>query len=772
MQDGLTTSARRLRQLSTEWPESCYERFNFHRSESLQELLSVVLSDQAPSVVVLAGEPGIGRGYLCRAAQHHAKTQGRSIGLWNLDLHGFEPEGQNPLADFHGQLSSREETEATREPEAMGLGQAKLFGQASEWAAALLSVLWQFEDPTGEFAELLSRPGHTKEHPRDDPETLRRLLFALTETQKLLVHVRDSDELPSSLRRWLIHQAERSPERLVLMISCPLEGVTEKVAASCSKPPMRLDLHALGQVELRESLDRFLAPNALSDDLVRSLAESSRGRPGLVANWLADLVEAGTLATGPQGQWRLRGESSEAASEGGTVQGFSSDLFAEAGRRIAQQPPELRKILQEVLTLAALGGAYVPLPAIYMHLQLDEESGDAVTDFVDDVLDDELGWLADCGFLHPSFPGLNVYAFTNSLIPQIILDQTPEFEREMSAASFLGFLGQRIRPGKRGIARWFLEIASHLGKDKQQPYQDQLSWWCTRSGAAALRDDIRADLGRGAVKPEEVWRTVAGAEYWPPYRRMALLEAFRDFMLGSEEAGNLSREQLIGVRILESQLYYSLGQYRESLNSCRLAKPLVEGERHIEGQVLNQKGLSALALGKVDSAQKDFKSAHELFGLLLGPEHPDTLSSQSNLASTYRDQGNYEEARKLHEEEWEICLRVLGPEHPNTLSSQANLASTYHAQGSYEKARDHHQGVWEILRRVLGPEHPHTLTSQANLASTYRAQGNHEKAGELNQAVWEALRRVLGPEHPETLIGRDILELSLQKIAVQKRQAS
>jgi len=33
---------------------------------------------------------------------------------------------------------------------------------------------------------------------------------------------------------------------------------------------------------------------------------------------------------------------------------------------------------------------------------------------------------------------------------------------------------------------------------------------------------------------------------------------------------------------------------------------------------------------------------------VLGPEHPDTLTSRNNLASGYRDLGRYEEAVALH----------------------------------------------------------------------------------------------------------------------------
>ena len=65
---------------------------------------------------------------------------------------------------------------------------------------------------------------------------------------------------------------------------------------------------------------------------------------------------------------------------------------------------------------------------------------------------------------------------------------------------------------------------------------------------------------------------------------------------------------------------------------------------------------------------------------VLGAEHPDTLTSMANLASTYRDQGRWKEAEELQAKELKICSRVLGAKHPSTLTSMNNLALTFKAQ--------------------------------------------------------------------------------------------
>ena len=53
----------------------------------------------------------------------------------------------------------------------------------------------------------------------------------------------------------------------------------------------------------------------------------------------------------------------------------------------------------------------------------------------------------------------------------------------------------------------------------------------------------------------------------------------------------------------------------------------------------------------------------------LGQQHPDTLTSMANLASTYWNQGRWQEAEELEVQVMETSLRVLGQEHPDTLTS-------------------------------------------------------------------------------------------------------
>ncbi|MBI2305836.1 MAG: tetratricopeptide repeat protein [Rhodocyclales bacterium] len=146
---------------------------------------------------------------------------------------------------------------------------------------------------------------------------------------------------------------------------------------------------------------------------------------------------------------------------------------------------------------------------------------------------------------------------------------------------------------------------------------------------------------------------------------------------------------------------------------------------------------------------------------VLGEEHPETLTSINNLASTLQAQGDLAEARALLESALAIRRRVLGEEHPAALTSINNLAATLYAQGDLTGARALQESALAIRRRVLGEEHPATLSSINNLAGTLQAQGDLTGARALQESALAIQRRVLGEEHPDTLTSMNNLAATL-----------
>ena len=607
------------------------------------------------------------------------------MGLWDFDLHGFEPESKNPLGEFLKHLvetraredaAAREKAKGAVKPAARAITEMEISGAASDWAASLLSLLWQFEDSGERFAEVLSQPSSDAQAPpREDPATLRTVLDELCQQQKLIIHVRDSSSWTSAQRRWFIREAERAPERLLLVISCTPEAETREVAPSDLHEPLRIELRSLSAENLRDALSRRFASNTFPGDLASSLVTASAGRPGAIANTVADLVDLGAIETDQDGDWRLLPEGSK---DHRLVAALSSGLFEDLDRRLAKEDARTQKMLREFLILAALGGRYVPLPPIFDFLGLAPEDHEAVTDFVDDVLEEELGWLVDAGFRHPSFPGINVYAFTNPLLPRIVLDQISELDREVYAVKLLRFLEEIIRPRHRGMARWLFAIAEHLGSKETAVYGHQLSWWCGPVDSESLCKEIRSELEGGELDSAMVWRVIEEASGWPPFRRLAMLDAYIAAVVKQDDAGesSLSLDDLAKIHTLRGGLLIQQGRSEEALEEAQRVLALAEDKSARQAVGFNLSGLARAQLGRAQLASRDFEQSLELWLALFGSEHPATLTAQSNLASAYSHQGEYERARELEDALLEVTRRALGPEHPATLTAQSNLEET------------------------------------------------------------------------------------------------
>ena len=160
---------------------------------------------------------------------------------------------------------------------------------------------------------------------------------------------------------------------------------------------------------------------------------------------------------------------------------------------------------------------------------------------------------------------------------------------------------------------------------------------------------------------------------------------------------------------------------------------------------------------KIASVVKDCDYSQER---VLGPDHPDTLTTRNNLAGAYDSAGRFGEAIELFERVLFERERVLGSDHPDTLTTRNNLAVAYHSAGRFGEAIELFEQVLADRVRVLGPDHPDTLTTRNNLASAYRSVGRFGEAIELFERVLADRVRVLGPDHPDTLNARDNLALA------------
>ncbi|KAF2842629.1 HET-domain-containing protein [Patellaria atrata CBS 101060] len=113
---------------------------------------------------------------------------------------------------------------------------------------------------------------------------------------------------------------------------------------------------------------------------------------------------------------------------------------------------------------------------------------------------------------------------------------------------------------------------------------------------------------------------------------------------------------------------------------------------------------------------------------LVEQEGGNRLTLAWKCAMTLHSDGRYNECEELYVQVMETSSRVLGDEHPSTLTSMANLASTManlaftlKCQGSLSRAISLIEDCYKLQTVVLGPQHPYTISSRETL-TTWRLE--------------------------------------------------
>jgi CHAT domain-containing protein/tetratricopeptide (TPR) repeat protein len=185
--------------------------------------------------------------------------------------------------------------------------------------------------------------------------------------------------------------------------------------------------------------------------------------------------------------------------------------------------------------------------------------------------------------------------------------------------------------------------------------------------------------------------------------------------------------------------------------------------------------------GEAETLQQRVVAIHEK---TLGPEHPQTAISLSNLGNMHYLQGKFADAEKIHRRVLAIREKVLGPTHPDTATSLNNLANVRFEQGKdqrmsigEQRARSRagervlsqseiealYRRALAIQERSLGPEHPALATTLNNLSAMLDQQGKHSEAEPLQRRALGILERSLGPLHPDTASTLTTLAVSLDR---------
>ncbi|WP_224371127.1 tetratricopeptide repeat protein [Hyalangium versicolor] len=246
--------------------------------------------------------------------------------------------------------------------------------------------------------------------------------------------------------------------------------------------------------------------------------------------------------------------------------------------------------------------------------------------------------------------------------------------------------------------------------------------------------------------------------------RQALSEAAR-----GRDSLQMSRAMSLLVRELDRQ--------RRFAEAAPLA-PAVRAMADSTGNELTQAtaysvlGRMFTEQGKYPEAWESLSQALVLREKALGPEHPDSASTLSNLATVAWWMGRYDESLERTQRAAALKENALGPEHPEAIQMLTNMGAMLYEVGRYEEALQRFERALELEQKVLGPDYPHIASTLTNLGIVLLTLGRPEEARRMAERAVAFREKLSGPDAQElagplTSLGGALEELGRHEEALQ-----
>ena len=127
-------------------------------------------------------------------------------------------------------------------------------------------------------------------------------------------------------------------------------------------------------------------------------------------------------------------------------------------------------------------------------------------------------------------------------------------------------------------------------------------------------------------------------------------------------------------------------------------------------------GSTAMSMDEIIEKLRDLEKWCER---ALGEENVVTLETPNTFGNKLQENGEYEEAKEVHERCLAGRMKVLGEYHKDTLMTLNNLGNVYDDLKNYEKALEYYERALKGKEKTLGKHHPNTLSTVMNIAIVY-----------------------------------------------------
>ena len=182
-------------------------------------------------------------------------------------------------------------------------------------------------------------------------------------------------------------------------------------------------------------------------------------------------------------------------------------------------------------------------------------------------------------------------------------------------------------------------------------------------------------------------------------------------------------------------------------------------------------------LGHVCRRHSEYLSAMDYFNEALRlsehkknktvPDHLEEAEIIHNMASTYSDMGEHQQAKEYYERALSIQLNKLGPDHIDLADTYHNMGTQHHYLGDHQQAKEYYEPALSIKLNKLGPDHVNVARTYHNMGILHKALGEHQQAKEYNERALSIQLNELGPDHVDVARMNDnmgILHMELGSI--------
>ena len=134
---------------------------------------------------------------------------------------------------------------------------------------------------------------------------------------------------------------------------------------------------------------------------------------------------------------------------------------------------------------------------------------------------------------------------------------------------------------------------------------------------------------------------------------------------------------------------------------------------------------------------------------VFGRAHAVTAVAYSNIGAAYDNLGNYSKALEYYQKSLSVWEKVHGgTEHPDIALVYNSIGVLHYTLDNYTEAMDYYQKALAIREKAYGQDHEDVAASYNNIGTLYSELGDNDKALEYCQKALEIWLKVYGRNHP------------------------